>query len=147
MIAKIENNRVVKYPVNLSEEFPTTSFAYPIEQSALPEGYVFVADTPEPALLWSEKLEETEPFFSNGRWRKKFRKSNLSEEEQSQVAEAKWFEIRMKRSALLRDSDWTQLPDVELTEEEQAQWAAYRQSLRDLTAQPSPFVITWPEAP
>ena len=33
---------------------------------------------------------------------------------------------------LLKESDWTQLPDSPLSAEKKAEWAAYRQALRDL---------------
>lgn len=35
------------------------------------------------------------------------------------------------RRFLLKDSDWTQLPDVPLSAEKKAEWATYRQALRD----------------
>lgn len=53
-----------------------------------------------------------------------------------------------KRNALLADSDWTQLPDVPLSAEDKAAWAAYRQQLRDITDQPGfPNEIVWPVQP
>lgn len=39
--------------------------------------------------------------------------------------------IRNKRNELLKESDWTQLPDVNISKEE---WVTYRQALRDITA-------------
>jgi len=39
--------------------------------------------------------------------------------------------IRNKRNELLKESDWTQLPDVNISKEE---WVGYRQALRDITA-------------
>ena len=50
-----------------------------------------------------------------------------------------------KRNQLLLESDWTQLPDAPC---DKAAWVAYRQSLRDLTAQTGyPFEIIWPVKP
>lgn len=43
--------------------------------------------------------------------------------------------LRARRDQLLRESDWTQMPDAPLTPEERAEWAAYRQALRDLPQQ------------
>lgn len=40
--------------------------------------------------------------------------------------------LRDERDRLLRDTDWTQLPDAPLTAAERAEWIAYRQTLRDL---------------
>lgn len=51
-----------------------------------------------------------------------------------------------RRNRLLKDSDWTQLPDVPLTTKNL--WAAYRQALRDIPAQEGyPMDIAWPSEP
>jgi hypothetical protein len=41
--------------------------------------------------------------------------------------------VRRPRNFYLAQSDWTQLPDAPLTEAKKAEWAAYRQQLRDMT--------------
>ena len=43
------------------------------------------------------------------------------------------------RTRLLAESDWTQVADTALTTEKKAEWATYRQSLRDL-----PDASGWP---
>ena len=53
--------------------------------------------------------------------------------------------IKQKRNKLLQDSDWTQLPDVKLTNKEV--WAIYRQQLRDILKQPNIENPTWPTMP
>ncbi|WP_293372248.1 tail fiber assembly protein [Nevskia sp.] len=58
--------------------------------------------------------------------------------------------VRRQRNALLAGSDWTQLPDVPLSVETRAAWAAYRQDLRDVPAtlsDPPTAAPTWPTAP
>jgi hypothetical protein len=40
--------------------------------------------------------------------------------------------IRRPRNFFLTQSDWTQLSDAPLTEAKKAEWAAYRQQLRDM---------------
>ena len=40
--------------------------------------------------------------------------------------------IRQRRASLLSSSDWTQAVDSPLSDEKKAEWAAYRQALRDL---------------
>lgn len=57
--------------------------------------------------------------------------------------DAQWVIIRVERNRLLSDCDWTQLPDAPV---DAAVWATYRQELRDITEQPNPFSIVWPEA-
>jgi hypothetical protein len=56
--------------------------------------------------------------------------------------------LRVKRNALLDSSDWTQYNDSPLTDEAKAEWASYRQELRDLPANtPDPADPTWPNIP
>lgn len=53
--------------------------------------------------------------------------------------------MRKQRNALLAVSDWTQVPDAPV---DQQAWAAYRQSLRDVTQQAGfPNDVTWPTQP
>lgn len=53
---------------------------------------------------------------------------------------------RAERDRLLTESDWTQLPDI--PETTQLKWQAYRQALRDITAQPGfPERVEWPTPP
>jgi len=42
--------------------------------------------------------------------------------------------MRRQRDLFLAASDWTQMPDSPLTDEQRAAWAAYRQQLRDAPA-------------
>lgn len=57
-------------------------------------------------------------------------------------------QVYSKRSSLLYQSDWTQLPDNQLTQTEITLWREYRQQLRDITLQSGfPTEITWPVAP
>ena len=58
------------------------------------------------------------------------------------------FEMRKLRNIFLRASDWTQMADSPLTVEKKAEWATYRQALRDLPAQPGfPHEIVWQRRP
>lgn len=48
--------------------------------------------------------------------------------------------IRSIRMSHLRSSDWTQLPDAPLSDEQRQAWRKYRQEWRDITARPGfPF--------
>ena len=42
--------------------------------------------------------------------------------------------IRPDRNGLLAMCDWTQMPDSPLSDEKKAEWATYRQELRDMPA-------------
>lgn len=53
--------------------------------------------------------------------------------------------VRQQRGEKLKDSDWTQVADAPV---DQVAWAAYRQALRDITAQAGfPWTIEWPTQP
>lgn len=58
--------------------------------------------------------------------------------------DAAWASIREERNRLLAACDWTQLPDAPV---DTAAWAVYRQELRDVTLQPDPFNLVWPQPP
>lgn len=55
---------------------------------------------------------------------------------------------RKQRNSMLSDCDWTQLADAPLTEQQKANWIAYRQLLRDVPGQQGfPGEVTWPVRP
>ena len=41
--------------------------------------------------------------------------------------------LRVERNGLLKDSDWTDLPNTPLTDEKKSEWQIYRTNLRDIT--------------
>ena len=49
--------------------------------------------------------------------------------------DALWRSVRLERDALLDASDWTQIADNRLGDDERVAWSAYRQALRDLPSQ------------
>ena len=54
-------------------------------------------------------------------------------------------DLRSTRRYLLKQSDWTQVPDAPV---DAAAWAVYRQQLRDLPANTTdPRNVEWPEPP
>jgi len=58
-------------------------------------------------------------------------------------------QIRIKRDRLLRESDFTQIPDAPLSAEQRAAWQVYRQALRDLPENyaAAPSEAVWPTPP
>ena len=60
----------------------------------------------------------------------------------------KWNNIRSNRNGLLAQTDWTMLPDVELTTELVQEMKVYRQKLRDITTDfTNPDDVVFPENP
>jgi len=58
-----------------------------------------------------------------------------------------WDDIRGKRDSILKDTDWTMTTGATV---DQAQWAAYRQNLRDIPQtykDKTPDDVVWPTQP
>ena len=56
--------------------------------------------------------------------------------------------LRAKRDELLQQSDFTQLPDVQLSDDKKKEWQVYRQALRDLPEKCTDLINpTFPELP
>lgn len=58
-----------------------------------------------------------------------------------------WQRIISRREIELKETDWTQLPDVPFSEERRQKWAEYRQALRDITQYTDPDHVIWPTKP
>ena len=71
------------------------------------------------------------------------RKSDL--EIQTQNLDTAWILLRQHRDNLLKDSDWTQVPDAPVNA---TTWATYRQHLRNLPSNTTdPLNVSWPVKP
>jgi hypothetical protein len=79
----------------------------------------------------------------------------IADEEAAEAARDYWEELRVLRDQRLSESDWTQVADAPLTEEQKDAWKNYRQELRDLPeniTDPKPLVLdenhsSWPVRP
>ena len=68
--------------------------------------------------------------------------------EAERATAAAWTAIRAQRNYLLTASDYTQLPDAPLVDEQKTAWIAYRQAIRDLPeTTEDPDAVVWPERP
>ena len=76
-------------------------------------------------------------------------------EEETELAERRaaadldFTHIRMTRNGLLKGTDWTQVGDAVLGDHTAAEWATYRQALRDYPASASKLseLDDWPKTP
>lgn len=66
---------------------------------------------------------------------------------QQELDQFEYSKIRAERGYLLKDSDWTQMPDSPLTATKKQEWATYRQQLRDLPATVDLSNIIYPTKP
>ena len=105
---------------------------------------VFFSTQPETTNV--QVLEEQTPIFDTEaqRWSQVWSVRDMTTEEIESRTAQQWQQVREQRNELLAECDWTQLPDAPV---DQAEWATYRQALRDITGQADPFAIVWPVAP
>ena len=68
-----------------------------------------------------------------------------AEERETLELSAALIDLRSTRRYLLKQSDWTQVPDAPV---DSAAWAVYRQQIRDLPANTTdPRTVEWPVPP
>ncbi|MFZ9945286.1 MAG: tail fiber assembly protein [Candidatus Nanopelagicaceae bacterium] len=148
--AFIENGVISQYPVGfyeLKNKFPEADIPSPMEGNDLSEfGVVEVEATPYPEIDHrTHYFVEKPPILDGSIWRQCWEIIERSEEEKKAVEEYAINNARYKRNQLLSSSDWKQLAD---SPSDKAQWAEYRQALRDITKQIGfPWEVDWPEEP
>lgn len=130
---------------NLAAAFPNSSLPVSLTQDdfdALGIDPVFEGAQPTAThfqVVYRDGVEQI-----GGKWYTKYSLADMDQAAVDAVTERQWTSIRADRNQRLADCDWTQLPDAPV---DGAAWAAYRQELRDITNQPDPFNITWPQEP
>ncbi len=92
----------------------------------------------------TQQREHGPALLIDGVWTQNYIVTNLGAEEATAKADAQWGIIRIERNTKLIASDWTQVADAPV---DAAEWATYRQALRDITNQTNPFNIVWPTVP
>ena len=144
------NQAVVRFPYsagNLRRDNPNTSFPKVISDKLMADFNVFPVtyeDRPEyvPATHYLET--SATPVLKNGEWVLTstviaFTAEQIADRDAEQAKK-----MRAERDRRLADTDWTGLSDVTMS----ADMAAYRQALRDITAQVGfPHSVNWPVKP
>lgn len=141
-IAKIENGQVVQI-VDSREVFATAS---PTPQQLVENSYMQV-NLFRPHDKLTEKLVSCDPVIEDF-WVYTVEVQPMTTEEIQAAKNSAMAQIRSDRNKLLLQSDYTQIPDN--PDPQKAEWAAYRQTLRDLpgtiTGDPRTFTA-WPNSP
>jgi hypothetical protein len=124
---KVENGHPVNHPIledNLMLVLETSELT---DEVLAKNGYARFKNFEQP--VGTEIIEQDGyEFKPEGHVGPKVKVRELSQEEKVNL----W--IRRHRDHELYLSDWTQMPDAPLTPEKKAEWAAYRQELRDMTS-------------
>ena len=148
--AKIENGEVIKYPYSiqdLKKDNPNVSFPSIIDEPTRFRYSMLPIQKVEAQEDYTKNISEDLPELIDGIWTQNWTIIDATQEEIDQRLSIKWQEVRDERNGKLNSSDWTQLPDSPLTEEQKNAWRQYRQELRDITNQANPFEVIYPVQP
>jgi hypothetical protein len=148
--AKIENGEVIKYPYSIEDlrkDNPNVSFPSIIDEATKSTYSMFSIQNVEIPSDYTKNISENLPELIEGIWTQNWTVADATEEEINQRLTDKWQEIREQRNGMLNSSDWTQILDSPLTDEQKNAWRQYRQELRDITNQANPFEVIYPVQP
>lgn len=147
MHIKLTNGAPENYSVaQLRADNPQTSFPAQMPDSLLAEWDVYpLTPTVPPAHDHTKTMTEGTPVQVDGVWTQVWIMTDATQEEIDRRTQDQASNARAERNAKLASSDWTQVADAPI---DKAAWAAYRQNLRDVTAQAGfPWSIQWPVEP
>lgn len=148
LYAKVDGTTVLEYPLleaQIRDRFPNTSFS---SLFSPPDGYIGVERTSPPPTDHTQDVTEGDPAFIEGVLTTTWVVTDAPENVVTQRIADQALAVRSERNAKLAQSDWTQLADAATTGIDPAEWATYRQALRDVPEQAGfPFSVEWPTAP
>jgi hypothetical protein len=150
MYIQIENGKA-KYPAASLEYFVAQNVIDSVDatQAELTAANVvpvtmFVGQAPVDGHRYDVEIVQQ----SDGSWAQELVQLQISEEEYQNNVSVQAQAVKADRTRMLTDCDWTQMPDVNLSDTSKAAWAVFRQALRDIPNQPGfPFNVTWPSPP
>ena len=141
-------DETINYPYSIPQlrvAFPNVSLPAELTDVSLVEWDMYVV-TPTPMPTdYTKNITEGTPVLTDGVYYQNWIQTDASQSEIDYRLENQWFIIRETRNELLSECDWTQLADI--PSETKEAWTIYRQALRNITTQSSPFSITWPVKP
>ena len=153
MFIKIESGSPVGHPVteeNLKAIYPNHTFPaiYSLEFVAS-LGFGIYEFTRIPEIEYPEISEEIAPRLGeNGIYYQTWNIRLMNDTEKEKATKERAEKVIRERTLYLYQSDWTQIPDVQITEEKKQAFLVYRQALRDIPLQAGfPWNVTWPVLP
>ena len=139
----------IEYPYsleNLRKDEYNISFPSDLTNEILVEYNVYnVVYTPKPN-DYTKTITEGVPTLIGETYYQNWESVDASETEIENRIQQKWAEVREHRTELLKECDWTVLPDSPVGDRLN-DWILYRQELRNITNQHNPFNIIWPTQP
>ena len=149
MFIKLNNGVAQDYTIGqLRKDNPSTSFPRTLTEELLAEYDVYPAvhgampSYDEATQRVTQNAAATEV---DGVWTYGYTVESLTSEEVAAVLAQKESGVRSTRDAKLAETDWTQVADAPISQED---WAAYRALLRSIPEQEGfPNEVTWPVEP
>ena len=141
-------NDTINYPYTINElreAYPNVSLPSTITDESLIEWDMYVVQPTAMPVDYTKNITEGTPTLINEIYYKSWVETDATAAEISYRVENQWETIRIQRNELLTECDWTQLADI--PSETKEAWTIYRQALRNITTQSSPFSINWPVKP
>lgn len=139
MFVKVANEQVEKFPYtvgDLKRDNPNTSFPKNIpDDMLLSYGVVRVKTETQPEVNehTHKVVQDQLPVYINGGWIISWSVVERNEDEKLAYKNAEESKVRSKRNKLLAETDWVVVKYSETNSVVPAEWATYRQALRDIT--------------
>lgn len=142
-----KNNKIVEWPLDdaaVRRLIPNVSLPKNIDNFDLTRYNIHQVDVgvaPEGTATHKAVLDNPKFDKESGKWIRNFK---LVKRVQTEI-ESAWNTVKARRNKLLTETDWTQLLDSPLTDEQKEAYKTYRQALRDIPSTfKSPFEVKWP---
>ena len=123
----------VSFPKDLTSEILEGFGVHSVQQTPMPNDY-------------TKNIVEGTPTLVDGTYTQVWNQTDATQEEIDVKIENQWEQIRVARTEILTQCDWTILPDSPVSSSIE-EWKTYRQQLRDITNQSNPFEVVWPTQP
>jgi hypothetical protein len=143
MFVKTKDGQLDRYPYtvgDLRRDNPRTSFPKNVPTDMLADYGVYPvvrAAVPQFDSLVQSLVAHAAPTEDAGQW-------VLGYDVVQKTEDMAGDNIRRERNRLLSETDWMALSDSTMS----AEWATYRQALRDITTQEGfPYAVEWPTKP
>ena len=156
MYVKLSNGAVDQYPYtvgDLRRDNPNTSFPKKPSDEMLADWDVYpvtMLDIPSHNQRTQSVQMQTTPTLKDGSWEIGYNVVNKTTDDITDYDNQQAMIHRSTRNTLLSNTDWTQMNDSPLSNEDKTAWATYRQELRsitDLDAWPNLSDDDWPTKP
>jgi hypothetical protein len=151
---KVEDGQAVLYPQTIGgfrKDNPNVSFPKAISEETLAAYNTYpVTERQKPTYDQRTQTAEKDsmPVLEGNTWVLNWTVYDKTPEQIQEYDDQQAKAVRSERDAKLYACDWTQLPDTQLTPDQEAAWANYRQDLRNIPQQPDfPYNIIWPTEP